>query len=94
MEKKIELVLCSCAAQGCGVASLAEGVAVPLMHWPRLVRARIWNVVMVLMIAHILLAKDTVGYLSPPTNAGRRDTRLTVHTLMNHPACETLVGQF
>ena len=36
-------VLHSCAAQGCGVASLTEGVAVPLMKWPLSVRVGIFE---------------------------------------------------
>ena len=51
------------AAQGCGLASLAEGTVVPLMQCPLSVMAGIWNLIIVPAIAHILLAKDTVGSL-------------------------------
>ena len=50
------------AARGCGVASLAEGVAVPLMRCPLLVRAGICNLAMVPVIARLLFTKDAVGY--------------------------------
>ena len=53
----ILLLLHLYAAQICGVASLAVGVVVLL------VRAEIWNLAMVLGIAHRLFAKDTLGYL-------------------------------
>ena len=51
----------SYAAQGCGVVSLAEGAAVPLMQRLLLVRAGIWNFAMVPAIACLLFTKDTMG---------------------------------
>ena len=48
------VLLHSYAAQGCGVASLAEGMAVPLIQFPLRVRAGIWNLARVPAIAHRL----------------------------------------
>ena len=54
----------SYAAQGFGITSLAEGVAVLLMKCPLLVRAGIRNLVMVPAIARLLFMKDTGGFLT------------------------------
>ena len=73
---KILLLLHSCAEPGCGVASLADGTAVLLMHCPLSVSnffsgCRWW-------LAHSL--RRTLGDLYlPPTNVGRRDTQFHVH---------------
>ena len=56
------ILLHSWVAQGCGVASLAEGTAAALMHFPLLVMAGIWNLFMMPATARLRFAKDTMGY--------------------------------
>ena len=43
---------------------MSEDGAVPLMQFPLLVRAIIWNLAMVLAIAHLLFVKDTMRSLT------------------------------
>ena len=55
----------------------------------------IWNRARVVVITHVVFAKDTLGTELSPANAGRRISSLTsiqgiVHTLMQHRACETV----
>ena len=47
--------------------------------FPAVVGGGIMNLVMVMAIACILFAKDTVESETPPTNAGRRDTQFNIH---------------
>ena len=54
----------SYVAQGCGVTSMAEVMAVPLMQCPLLVKDRNCHLFGVPAIARLLFAKDTVGYLT------------------------------
>ena len=65
--------------QAAGVASLAEGKAVPLMQCPLLVRARNCNLSMVLAIAHLLFAKDTVGSLTSTNECWQMGRSFNVH---------------
>jgi len=60
-KKTGKLLILLWAAQACWVASSAEGAAVPLMWCPLLwVKVAVWNLFMVLAIAHLLFAKDTI----------------------------------
>ena len=58
MNEHVIALLRSYSAEGCGEASLADGVAVPLMQCTLLVRAGIGNL---LTIARLLSTKDAVG---------------------------------
>ena len=61
MPTPFPVLLRLCAAQGCGIASLAEGTAVPLMQCHLLVRAGIWNLAMVLANSLPLLCERRNG---------------------------------
>ena len=60
----IILLLLSYAAQGYGVTSLAEGMAVPMVQCLLLFRAGICNLYMVPAIARLLFAKNTMESLT------------------------------
>ena len=82
-----------CAAQGCRVVSLDEGVAVLQMHCPLLIMAGILNLAKVLTIELPTLHKEHHGVFTVHQKCWQWDTHLTfqgtAHTLMNHPVCET-----
>ena len=71
-----------------------------VIAFPAGVGAGIWNFFMVLMIARLLFAKDTMGELNTDQLIPADETssltsiRETAHTLMNHLAYETPGCQF
>ena len=68
-----------CAARCCGIASLAEAVAVLLMQFTLLVRAGICNLFKVPVITRLLFAKDTVRSLTSTNECWQTGFPFNVH---------------
>ena len=73
------ILLRSYAAQGCGVASLAESATVPLIQCALPVRVGIRNLFMVPPIGHPIFAKDTVGSLTYTDQCRKMRRSFNVH---------------